>query len=360
MEENKNYENTGEVERESVISTLAEKIFVPDTGKKLGIALVGLGNYSSSQLAPALQETSHCYLAGLVTDSEDKLQEWKTKYDIPDSNIYSYTNFDQLRDNKEIDIIYVVLPNAMHAEYVIRSAKAGKHVICEKPMALSVEECDQMIKACEDAGKFLSIGYRLHFEPHHKDVMKMGQAKIFGDLSYIHAGHGSNGTEGWRLDKNLAGGGPLMDLGIYCIQAARYTSGMEPIAVTAKEGEKNNPDLFKDIEESLSWEMEFPGGLMAICETSYSSKMDILHVDAAHGWFELSPAYAYQNISGKTATGFIDLPQVNQQALQMDDFAYAILTNGPVRVPGEMGRTDVKIIQAIYKSMTTESRIEII
>ena len=150
-----------------------------------------------------------------------------------------------------------------------------------------------------------------------------------------------------------------MDLGIYCIQAACYTSGLDPVAITAKEKTKTDPGLFNTIEESLQWQMEFPGGLIAECETSYTEEMNILHAEAAHGWFELSPAYAYQGIQGKTATGFIDLPQVNQQALQMDSFAHAILTNGEIKVPGEMGKSDLRIIEAIYESMRTGQRIEI-
>lgn len=360
MGENINYENKTGAERETIVSELVRNTAELPAEKKLGVALVGLGKYSTEQLAPALLETKHCYLAGIVTGTESKTAEWKVKYDIPDSNIYNYENFDQVRNNDAIDILYIVLPNALHAEYVIRGAKAGKHIMCEKPMGLSVQECDEMITACKAAGKMLSIGYRLHFEPHHRDVMKMGQAKVFGDLTHINAKHGSADTTGWRLDKKLAGGGPLMDLGIYCIQAARYTIGMEPIAVRANEGEKTNPGAFKDVEESVSWEMEFPGGLMVNCETSYSAELNLLHADATHGWFELSPAFAYEGIKGKTATGFIDLPNVNQQALQMDDFAHAILTNGTVKVTGEMGRTDVKIIEAIYKAMKTGKQVDIV
>jgi predicted dehydrogenase len=354
-----NYENEAGKEREKVVSELLEEVYVPATGKKLGVALVGLGKYSSGQLAPALLETQHCRLAGIVTGTASKIPEWKVKYDIPDGNIYTYENFDDIKNNEQIDILYIVLPNALHAEYVIRGAKAGKHIICEKPMGLSVKECDDMIKACEDAGKKLSIGYRLHFEPHHRDVMKMGQSKVFGELKHINAKHGTSQVEGWRLDKKLAGGGPLMDLGIYCIQAARYTSGLEPTAVKVKEFEEKDSDQFKGIETSLQWEMEFPGDLLANCETSYTTEMNLLHADASHGWFELSPAYSYGGIHGKTATGFIDLPNVNQQALQMDDFAHAILTNGEIKLPGEMGRRDLMIIEAIYESMRTGKKGEI-
>ena len=122
------------------------------SNKKLGVALVGLGTYAAGQLAPALQQTVHCYLAGIVTGTPSKAAAWKEKYNIPDKNIYSYDNFDTIKDNPDIDIVYVVLPNSMHAAYTIRAAQAGKHVICEKPMALTVADCDAMIAACKKAG----------------------------------------------------------------------------------------------------------------------------------------------------------------------------------------------------------------
>ncbi|MBO9633428.1 MAG: Gfo/Idh/MocA family oxidoreductase [Chitinophagaceae bacterium] len=223
--------------------------------KKLGIALVGLGGYAGGQLAPALQETEHCYLAGIVTGTPQKAIDWKAKYNIPDANIYDYSNFDDIKNNKDIDIVYVVLPNALHAEYVVRAAQAGKHVICEKPMAITVEECDKMIAACKEAGKLLSIGYRLHFEPYNQEMMRLGQKKVFGNIKTIEANDGMSEVKGWRLDKKLAGGGPLMDVGIYCVQGCRYTTGMEPIAVVAVEQPKTNPEKFKSVEEALHWPM---------------------------------------------------------------------------------------------------------
>ncbi|MEJ7741040.1 MAG: Gfo/Idh/MocA family oxidoreductase [Chitinophagaceae bacterium] len=155
-----------------------------------------------------------------------KIPEWKKDYDIPDSHIYNYENFDDIKDNPDIDIVYVVLPNALHAEFVVRAAKAGKHVICEKPMAVTVEECDTMIAACTDAGKMLSIGYRLHFDPHNREMVRLGNEQVFGPILKLRAENGMSDTDGWRLNKELAGGGPLMDVGIYCVQGARYTTGM--------------------------------------------------------------------------------------------------------------------------------------
>ena len=326
---------------------------------KLGIALVGLGKYSSGQLAPALKETKHCYLAGVVTGTPEKATKWKKKYDIPEKNIYNYSNFDQVKSNPDIHIIYVVLPNSMHREFVVRAAQAGKHVICEKPMALTVVECDEMIDACKKADRMLSIGYRLHFEPHNVEMMRLGKEKVFGNIKRMVAEDGLKEVEGWRLDKELAGGGPLMDVGIYCVQGIRYTTGMEPVAVTAKEGVKKDRQKFKDVEESLTWQMEMPNGIIAECKTSYSEELNILRAEAEKGWFELSPVFEYEGIRGRTSNGKMNFPQINQQAKQMDDFAEAILSNRATPVPGEMGRQDVKILTAIYEAMQTGNRIAI-
>ena len=326
---------------------------------KLGIALVGLGKYAGGQLAPALQETQHCYLAGVVTGTPDKIDKWKRKYDIADGNVYNYENFDSIKDNSNIDIIYIVLPNALHADYVVRAARAGKHVICEKPMAITVEECDRMIAACKEAGKKLSVGYRLHFEPYNQEMMRIGREKPFGDIKNLKADNGMGDAEGWRLDKALAGGGPLMDVGIYCVQGCRYTTGMEPVAVTAKETPKTRPEKFKSVEEGLVWQMEFPNDIKALCQTSYSKDMNLLRAECENGWAELSPAYPYSGIKGKTSQGEMKFPEVNQQAHQMDDFALAIKEDRDTPVPGEMGRQDVKILQAIYKAMESGQRVEL-
>jgi predicted dehydrogenase len=247
----------------------------------------------------------------------------------------------------------------MHAEYVIRAAAAGKHVICEKPMALSVEDCDKMIAACKKAGKMLSIGYRLHFEPYNLEMERLGTKKIYGNIKKISAGFGftiGDPTQ-WRLKKDLAGGGPMQDLGIYCVQGISYTTGMEPIAVTAQEGPKTIPDKFSEVEQSLSWQFEMPGGLIAEGRASYGDSMNFLKAEAEKGNFELTSAYNYNGQKGSTPEGVMDLPKVNQQAVQMDAFALSIKNNQPTIVPGELGRRDVKIITSIYEAMRTGKRV---
>lgn len=325
---------------------------------KLGIALVGLGSYAGGQLAPALQQTEHCYLAGIVTGTPSKATIWKEKYNIPEKNIYNYENYDSIKNNPDIDIIYVVLPNSMHAEYTIRAAEAGKHVICEKPMAITVEDCDKMIAACKKANRHLSIGYRLHFEPYNLEMVRLGTQKVYGDLKKISGGFGFKASPSqWRLTQKYAGGGPLMDVGIYVIQAMCYTSGMEPVAVTAKEGVKTDLEKFKDVEQSLSWQMEFPNGLIGEGRTSYADGMNFLKAEATNGVFELTSAFNYTGQKGNSPQGTMDFPYVNQQARQMDAFALAVKNNTTSIVPGEMGRRDVKYLQAVYAAMRTGKRV---
>ena len=322
--------------------------------KKLGVALVGLGSYSSGQLAPALRETQHCYLAGIVTGTPSKENVWAGKYNIPGKNIYNYHNFDKIAGNKDIDIVYVVLPNNMHAEYTIRAAEAGKHVICEKPMAISSEECRNMIAACNKAGKKLSIGYRLHFDPYHLKMMELGQHKVYGKLNDITGGHAFvlRDPNAWRLDKKMAGGGPLMDLGIYSVQSSIYISGELPVQISARNTTKDR-DFFKDIEGSLEWEMQFPSGLRVHRKTSYEERYNYIKVEAEKGIFELNPAYSYGGLKGKTPDGPLQFPEVNQQALQMDAFALAVKQDKQSIVPGEMGLRDLTIMEKIYEAADT-------
>lgn len=339
----------------------AKTLKMLQSGRKLGIALVGLGEYSEDQLAPALQETKLCKLSGIVTGTPDKIDKWKNKYDIPDQNVYNYENFDSIADNDDIDIIYVVLPNAMHAEYTIRAARAGKHVICEKPMATSVNDCQAMIEACEEANVKLSIGYRLHFEPYNQEMMRLGQEEVYGQVKKIRAENGMENVEKgvWRLDKELAGGGPLPDVGVYCIQGAIYTKGEVPVSVTAQYEPVTDEEKFNEVEEGISWQMQFEDGLVADCKTSYSEDMSLLRAETDNEWFELDPAYPYEGIKGETSQGEMDFPQVNQQALQMDDFADCIINNKSTRVPGEMGLRDVSIIYAIYEAANTGEKVMI-
>ena len=327
--------------------------------KKLGVALVGLGNYATNQLAPALQETSLCYLSGIVTGTPAKAEKWKSEYNIPDKNIYNYKNFDQIADNKSIDVVYIVLPNSMHHEFVIRAAKAGKHVFCEKPMAISSKECQEMIEACKKAGVRLFIGYRLHSDPFHQVAMKFGQEESEG-IKYVQSEFGfkiGDPTQ-WRLKKSLAGGGAMMDLGIYAIQAARYSIGKEPLFVTAQEF-KSDYKKFSEVDESITWQMEFPGGHISNSSTSYSTPQNRFYIGTDRRWFELRPAFSYRGIKGSTNEGVIDLPEINQQAQQMDDFSKCINNGTESNAGGEEGLKDLKVIEAIYTSIKEGTKVKV-
>ncbi|HVW98776.1 MAG TPA: Gfo/Idh/MocA family oxidoreductase [Mucilaginibacter sp.] len=323
------------------------------TKKKLGVALVGLGAYSNGQLGPALQHTKDCYLAGIVTGTPSKAVDWSRKYNIPQKNIYNYQNFSEIANNPDIDIIYVVLPVFMHKEYTIKAAEAGKHVICEKPMALNAAECQDMIAACKKSDRLLSIGYRLHFEPHNMEIMRIGQHNVLGKIKHIDTGNGftyNGDPNAWRLKKALAGGGGLMDMGIYCIQGARYTIGREPVAVKATQ-QKTRPALFKEVDETVYWELEFPGKLLTTGKSSYNNDWSYLKVEAEMGNFGLGPAYGYGGVEGTVNGAPMKFPQIIQQAAQMDDFARCVMRNKQSRVSGEEGLKDMKVVDAIYRSL---------
>ncbi len=244
----------------------------------------------------------------------------------------------------------------MHAEYTIRAFEAGKHVICEKPMAITVEDCDRMIAAAKKADKHLSIGYRLHFDPYHAEMIRLAHQKVYGELKKISASFSFVGAKGsWRLNKKYSGGGPLMDVGIYCLQAVCYITGQTPIAVTAQALPITDPEKFVDIEETLNFKMQMPGGITGECRTSYAENMNYLSVEAERGWFELRPAFNYSGLKGTTSDGkIIEFPKLSQQARQMDGIAMAIKNGKNSIVPGEMGKRDMEIIKGVYESMRRE------
>lgn len=333
---------------------------VPQKKTKLGVALVGLGYYSTDLLAPALQLTQNCYLAGIVTGSPAKAEKWKQEFGIPDKNIYNYQNFDQLANNPEIDVVYIVLPPSMHAEYSIRAANAGKHVWCEKPMAMTVKECQSMIDAATRNKVKLSIGYRLHHEPNTQQIIQYRKDLAYGKVIKVEAaaGYFDGRTDHWKQKKSL-GGGAMYDMGVYPLNAVRYSTGLEPIAVTAT-ASTTRPEIYKEVEETMAFNLEFPGGATAICETSFGKGMNNLLVTCDKGWYKLAPFQAYSGINGLTSNGIkLDATIPNQQAKQMDDDALAIINNTAGMVPGEEGLKDIRVVEAIYKSVAEKRRVEI-
>lgn len=327
---------------------------------RLGVALVGLGYYSKDLLAPALQLTEKCYLAGIVTGTPAKAEEWKQMYNIPDKNIYNYENFDSIANNPDIDVIYVVLPPSMHAEYSIRAAKAGKHVWCEKPMAMTVDECQSMIDACKKNKVTLSIGYRLQHEPNTQRIIQIRKDLVYGKVlsTSAAAGYRDNRTNHWKQTKSL-GGGAMYDMGVYPLNAARYATGLEPITVIAK-ASTTRPEIYTEVEETMQFDLEFPGGVTASCETTFGRGINELETKFANGWYKLAPFQTYSGLKGTTSDGkILDATIPNQQARQMDDDAMSIINKKPMMVPGEEGLKDIRVVEAVYKSVAENKKIKI-
>jgi glucose-fructose oxidoreductase len=330
--------------------------------KKLGVALLGLGRYATGQLAPALQLTKNCRLAGVVSGHPEKLAQWAKDFSLPEKNLYNYENFDRIADNPDIDIVYVVTPPGLHAPFAIRAAKAGKHVISEKPMATSVADCDAMITACNDAKVKLSIGYRLHFDPYLKELMRLQREKDFGDFMKMTGDRGFVfGQHAWRVEKKLAGGGPMMDLGIYIVQAACMATGLTPVAVTAHEEPKQRPEFFTEVEETIDFHLEFPNGAVCDAVTSYNHNNDTFRAEGAKGFYDFAAhAFSYKVGTVVSSQGPVHFPAPpSQQALQMDDFVDCIRTNRESEVNGAMGKRDMKIITAVYESARTGKKVAV-
>jgi predicted dehydrogenase len=322
--------------------------------KKLGWALVGLGSLSTNQIAPALEKTRRCRLAAVVTGTPAKGERWKARYRLPDRAVYSYQTMARLADDPDVDVVYVVTPNALHMDHAIAAARAGKHVFCEKPMEVSTERCERMIAECRKAGKQLGIAYRLQFEPHHLECVRLARTKAFGPVRRVDArlGFAIGDPRQWRLDRELAGGGPLMDVGIYALQAARMMTGEEPVSVTATEAPKRDPVKFREVEEAIDFRLRFPSGAVAECRTTYvANGMNDFTVTCERGSFGMRPAFTYDGLKGWRSDGkplAFDAP--DQFAAEMDAFAESILDGRKTTVPGEEGLRDVRIMMGIYES----------
>ncbi|WP_425237062.1 Gfo/Idh/MocA family protein [Ulvibacterium sp.] len=335
----------------------------PCEGPVLKVALMGLGSYAR-RVAKAMESCKRAKLTGIISGTPSKIVEWRAKYGIPEKNCYNYENFDQIKDNPDIDVVYVITPNALHKDQTIRAAKAGKHVICEKPMGVNAQEGQEMVDACKAANVKLLIGYRMHYEPKTVEVIRMRKAGEFGKLKFFQGQSGftiGDPTQ-WRLNKELAGGGAMMDIGIYSINGARYMLGEEPIWVTAQET-KTDPVKFKEgVDETIQFQMGFPSGAIASCLSTYAmSHLDRFFLNGEDGFAEMQPSTGYGPIKGRTHKGELKQPHITHQTLQMDGMAQLIFEGVEPIVPldGEEGVKDMKIIDAIYLAVKTGKRVDL-
>lgn len=325
--------------------------------RRLGYAIVGLGNYADVIL-PRFAECRHSKVTALVSGSPEKARRYAARYGVPESGLYSYDTFDTIRDNPDVDIVYVILPNGLHHEYTLRAAAAGKHVMCEKPMANTAAEAEEMIAACRAAGRKLMIGYRSHFEANNREAMRLARSGELGRLRIVTAEHGfdiGDPTQ-WRLNRALAGGGSLMDIGIYSLQAARYLTGEEPVAVSAVESTDRSDVRFREVEDTINFQLTFPSGVVASCVSTYGSHHNRYRVVGAAGWLDAEPATGYEGnrlrLHREWRTADHPTPELglNQFSGQLDHLSQCVMTDSEPIVSGEEGLRDMRIIEAIYRS----------
>jgi predicted dehydrogenase len=345
------------------LPAIGKDVLTIPQGPVLKVAIMGLGSYGT-RVAEAMLSCKRAKLTGVISGTPSKIKNWQAKYGIAEKNCYNYETFDQIKNNPDIDAVYIITPNALHHPQAIRVAQAGKHVICEKPMALNAMEGLEMVNACKKANVKLLIGYRMHFEANTLEVVRMGKAGAFGKPLFFQGLSGFRiGDPGqWRLTKNLAGGGAMMDIGIYSINGSRYMLGEEPIWVTAQET-KTDPQKFKEgVDETIQFQLGFASGAVASCLSTYSmNNLDKFFLNGEKGFAELQPSTGYGPIQGRTHTGPLTLPHVTHQTTQMDEMAQIILDNKIPEIPvdGEEGLKDMKIVDAIYLAAKTGKRIEL-
>jgi predicted dehydrogenase len=331
---------------------------------RVGFAIVGLGRLALEQLLPAFGECKFAFPAALVSGDRTKAEKIARQYGIKETEIFDYSQYERLADLPEVKVIYIVLPNGLHAEYTIRGARVGKHILCEKPMANSSAECLQMIAACQRANVKLMIAYRSQYEPFDQAIVEAVKEKKLGQLrEFVSANSQNQGDPSqWRLNHKLAGGGPLPDVGIYCINAARFLSGEEPTEVFGQTVQMPNDPRFREVEASAQFILRFPSGFTASCSCSYDShRAQFLRLQGSDGWAELDPAFAYRGLRLRLGQkvgkhNVVTEPAIeakNQFAAEIDHLAECVTSDQKPHTPGEEGLQDLRIIEAIYESART-------
>lgn len=339
--------------------------------KRVGFALVGLGHLTLEEILPAFAESKYAKPVALVSGDAAKAKKVAGQYGLDEKNIYNYQNYDNLKNNPAVDVVYVVLPNNMHEEYTIRAARAGKHVLCEKPMATSSAAAKRMIDACRQAGKKLMIAYRIQYEPKNRTAMQWARSKRWGKVRLIELFNGQNiaNNNQWRLKKDMAGGGSLPDIGLYCLNTARFILGEEPEWVSANQFSMPGDPRFREVEENMLFQMGFPGGTVVNAASGYSVHESRRYRCLADngGWFGLDPAFSYhglrmevsevkENHAWKEAP---EIPEKNQFALELDHMAQCVLNNQEPYTPGEEGLQDHRIMEAIYQSAREKKVVQL-
>jgi len=352
---------------ESLLKPASSQLHVPDPpGKKLGWAIVGLGSLSINQILPAFAKCEKSKVVAFVSGHPDKANKLALRYGVDKKNIYNYQNYDSIKDNPDVDVIYIVLPNGMHAEYTVRGLQAGKHVLCEKPMANTPAECQQMVDAGRKADRKLMIAYRCRYEPFNREAIRIAQSGDLGPTQMIlaDAGFKAGDPSQWRLNKQLAGGGSMMDIGIYALNATRYLTGQEPAEVNAMIYSTPGDPRFKEVEEHVNFQLRFPSGILANCSSSYGyfhqSHFRVMGTEAR---LCLDPATWYSGlrmwIERDNTIEQKDLPEVDHFATEMDHMSDCVMQNKQPLTPGEEGLRDLTIIAGIYEAARSGKTVKL-
>ncbi len=329
--------------------------------KPIGYAAVGLGTISNIFMR-ACAQSQHSKIVALVTGHADtKGTKYSDLYNVPKSSIYNYDTFDQIKNNPDIDAVYIGLPNSMHKEYTLRAAAAGKHVLCEKPMAISSDECRTMIDACKAANVKLMIAYRVQYDPLWLQAKQMIDEGALGQLESFQGGFFANMPAGaWRLTKEFGGGGSLLDLGIYPLNATRWLTGEEPASYSAITSTRDHSGKFSQVEQSIEWTMTMPSGILSSNGCSYGSTgPSILSINGEQGYLQFLPAYNYDGLRmfGMVNRKPVDISSPGkipyQFTIEADYFADCIRNNRQPKTAGEEGLKDMLAIEAIYRAAGT-------
>jgi predicted dehydrogenase len=350
----------------SATTEVPEKVPGPPEAmpQRVGYAIVGLGHLALGQILPAFGKSRYSKPVALVSGDRAKAIKVAAQYGIRESAIYDYASYEELAHNPEVQVIYIVLPNSMHREYVERGAKTGKHILCEKPMATSVHDCEAMIAACNAAKVKLMIAYRQQYEPMNRAIVKMvREGKLGKPISFVASNSQDQGDPGqWRQKLTLAGGGCLPDVGIYCLNAARFLTGEEPSEITGTVYRPRDDPRFTEVEETCAFVAKFPSGMIASCSSGYGAhRSQFLRLEGDRAWAELNPAFGYTGLKlrvnrmedGKNVLAEPAIEAADQFAREMDHMSLCVQQNLQPHTPGEEGLQDQKIVEAIYESART-------
>jgi predicted dehydrogenase len=332
----------------------------------MGFAVVGLGAIARVAVLPAFRHAKKARLVALV--SRDRRQAEKLAREFKASAAYSADEFGACLENPEVDAVYLATPQSEHLRATVEAARAGKHVLCEKPLALNPEQSAEMVRICEECGVQLMTAYRKYFEPSALYLKKLIQSGKLGKIDVINTSfselHVAGKSIAWLLDPRVAGGGPLMDLGVYCVNTSRWLVEEDPVEVNAHTWKKDAA-RFRDVEEGISFRMQFASGLVVQGTSTYSSAISsFVFVQGTKGWACLTPAFPFdeeRRLTGKIGGKWFEkkFKVADEFAPELDAFATAIQAERPLEADGRQGHRDICILEAIYAAARNDGSVSV-